>query len=490
MAALLVKNIDALVSCDGDDRVYENVNLYAEDGVIRSIGPETPEADRVIDGRGMLCYPGLVNTHHHLYQVFSRNLPQVQNLELFDWLKQNVKEYANSLDDAQKQMVQSWEATYKQMLGITDTYWDEVNAILSSKDVFLEYMKQSNEYIYASEDERAQMLYQWEEAYDMWRKAQKNDAEYNHGDSGLGDWSGSEYTGSSSGSSGGSGSGSTSTGSTNTSQAEIQANAKKYYVYDGNGKSSGPYSSFSVAESVARQAADLGNGSYVKDGNGNIISRYTSSGDVIDAVSGADSNSGNISTNNSKLPKTGWPSYLNAASSHGYYYKITENGINVDVSDKAYATRELAAEEAKKVLKSGQKYQTKYFLHGGIADFTGPAWLDGTPTEPERILSADQTRDFETLVQIMSDFRNAGVPMDALRGMARWSSIVNVPSSLSHIGGAAYQGNSANIGDIFVNITEAQISDDRDIEVLANIVGEKFVKEIGKQGFNVSRYNF
>ena len=34
----------------------------------------------------MLCYPGLVNTHHHLYQLFSRNLPQVQNMELFDWL--------------------------------------------------------------------------------------------------------------------------------------------------------------------------------------------------------------------------------------------------------------------------------------------------------------------------------------------------------------------------------------------------------------------
>ena len=35
----------------------------------------------------MLCYPGLVNTHHHLYQQFSRNLPQVQDMELFDWLK-------------------------------------------------------------------------------------------------------------------------------------------------------------------------------------------------------------------------------------------------------------------------------------------------------------------------------------------------------------------------------------------------------------------
>ena len=40
----------------------------------------------MIDGSHCWCYPGLVNTHHHLYQVFSRNLPQVQNLELFDWL--------------------------------------------------------------------------------------------------------------------------------------------------------------------------------------------------------------------------------------------------------------------------------------------------------------------------------------------------------------------------------------------------------------------
>lgn len=86
MATLLIKDIDTLVSCDGTDRVYENVSLFAEDGIVRSIGPETPAADRTIDGRGMLCYPGLVNTHHHLYQLFSRNLPQVQGLELFDWL--------------------------------------------------------------------------------------------------------------------------------------------------------------------------------------------------------------------------------------------------------------------------------------------------------------------------------------------------------------------------------------------------------------------
>lgn len=87
MHRLLIQNIKTLVSCDAEDRVYEHVNLYCEDGLIRAIGADTPEADQTIDATHMLCYPGLVNTHHHLYQVFSRNLPQVQNMELFDWLR-------------------------------------------------------------------------------------------------------------------------------------------------------------------------------------------------------------------------------------------------------------------------------------------------------------------------------------------------------------------------------------------------------------------
>ena len=88
MSTLLIRNIRTLVSCDEYDTVYENVDLYAEDGFIRAIGNDLPQqADKTIDARHMLCYPGLVNTHHHLYQIFSRNLPQVQNMELFDWLR-------------------------------------------------------------------------------------------------------------------------------------------------------------------------------------------------------------------------------------------------------------------------------------------------------------------------------------------------------------------------------------------------------------------
>ena len=88
MSDLLIKNIRTLVSCDDADTVHEGVDLYAKDGFIEQIGKNLAvKAEKTIDASHMLCYPGLINTHHHLYQVFSRNLPEVQNMELFDWLK-------------------------------------------------------------------------------------------------------------------------------------------------------------------------------------------------------------------------------------------------------------------------------------------------------------------------------------------------------------------------------------------------------------------
>ncbi len=85
--SLLIKNIKTLVTCDSQDRVREGVNLFIENGLIKNIGTEVFHADEVIDAKDMIVYPGLINTHHHLYQTFTRNLPQVQNMELFDWLK-------------------------------------------------------------------------------------------------------------------------------------------------------------------------------------------------------------------------------------------------------------------------------------------------------------------------------------------------------------------------------------------------------------------
>lgn len=48
----LIKNIDYIVSCDDQDRVYQGASIYIEDGLIKSIGQEQILADQVIDGRG------------------------------------------------------------------------------------------------------------------------------------------------------------------------------------------------------------------------------------------------------------------------------------------------------------------------------------------------------------------------------------------------------------------------------------------------------
>ena len=83
----LLQNARCIVTCDDSDSILRGADLLIQDGVIAAIGRlGKAEADEVIDASRMILYPGLINTHHHLYQYFTRNLRHVQNLELFDWL--------------------------------------------------------------------------------------------------------------------------------------------------------------------------------------------------------------------------------------------------------------------------------------------------------------------------------------------------------------------------------------------------------------------
>lgn len=98
MSSLLVKNALAIVTVDDEDRILKNENILIEDGVITYIGKEARQADREIPADGCFVYPGLINTHNHLYQTFTRNLPQVQKMELFPWLI-TLYEIWKGLDD-------------------------------------------------------------------------------------------------------------------------------------------------------------------------------------------------------------------------------------------------------------------------------------------------------------------------------------------------------------------------------------------------------
>ena len=86
MTSLLVKNADVLVTMDGERREIAGGCLLVEDGVIRSVGPELP-ADEILDASGCVVTPGLVNTHHHLYQSLTRVVPGGQDALLFGWLQ-------------------------------------------------------------------------------------------------------------------------------------------------------------------------------------------------------------------------------------------------------------------------------------------------------------------------------------------------------------------------------------------------------------------
>lgn len=87
---LLVKHADWLVTMDAERREIPDGGLYVEDNCIVAVGPTAalPEtADEVLDLRGHIVLPGLVNTHHHMYQSLTRAVPAAQNAELFGWLR-------------------------------------------------------------------------------------------------------------------------------------------------------------------------------------------------------------------------------------------------------------------------------------------------------------------------------------------------------------------------------------------------------------------
>jgi cytosine/adenosine deaminase-related metal-dependent hydrolase len=89
MTTLLAKNAHVLVTMDETRREITDGALFVRDNVIEAVGPtsELPQtADEVLDLKGHVVLPGLVNTHHHFYQTLTRVVPDAQDKELFDWL--------------------------------------------------------------------------------------------------------------------------------------------------------------------------------------------------------------------------------------------------------------------------------------------------------------------------------------------------------------------------------------------------------------------
>ena len=87
---LLIRDADLVVTVDEQRRELPRASVLVRGRAIEAIGPADAlprEADEVIDARGHIVIPGLVNTHHHMYQSLTRAIPAAQNAELFGWLR-------------------------------------------------------------------------------------------------------------------------------------------------------------------------------------------------------------------------------------------------------------------------------------------------------------------------------------------------------------------------------------------------------------------
>lgn len=90
MTTLLVRNAKIIVTMDDQRRELSDAGLFVRDGFIEQVGPTASlpsTADEVLDLKGHIILPGLVNTHHHFYQTLTRAVPAAQEANLFNWLK-------------------------------------------------------------------------------------------------------------------------------------------------------------------------------------------------------------------------------------------------------------------------------------------------------------------------------------------------------------------------------------------------------------------
>ncbi|HTD05335.1 8-oxoguanine deaminase [Undibacterium sp.] len=95
---LLIRNARVVVTMDDARREIADGAVFVRDNIIEQVGvsadlPHT--ADEVIDAHDHVVIPGLVNTHHHMYQSLTRVIPEAQNGELFNWLTNLYPIWAN-----------------------------------------------------------------------------------------------------------------------------------------------------------------------------------------------------------------------------------------------------------------------------------------------------------------------------------------------------------------------------------------------------------
>ena len=90
MADLLIRNSRMVATVDAQRRELAGGWVAITGNLIEAVGASTdpqPAAARIVDAADCLVTPGLVNSHHHMYQNLTRAYPGMTDKPLFGWLQ-------------------------------------------------------------------------------------------------------------------------------------------------------------------------------------------------------------------------------------------------------------------------------------------------------------------------------------------------------------------------------------------------------------------
>lgn len=378
--------------------------------------------------------------------------------EVVMWLQENNKEYRNSLADAQQQMINSWEDTWKRMHEITDNYWDRIYTLMFSEESYVNYMMETERKLNPKKSEEYFELKEqaYHEQYRDMVNSTKNDpstAEIHDHDIPEVSAKVSELI---------------------DIEGEILGTLKAAPVFKAWHMFEQPYSDKSNGEEIDYKAHDY-------TGWGLVVPVYVEATGEYHESSGDGGGSGGSTGG-------GGGNYEIYQKADGYYaYRQSSTGT-LTKSDAATVTAaKNTLVDTSNAIDSFANSLTKMNFNGstlpssntsavtlprnakgGLVDYTGLAWVDGSFSEPEAFLDAYDT---ESIRMMLDEF-------NYIRKMP----------TMPHLDAIPANSNTVSIGDIHVNLYEAKLNSDADYDEVAKKVGKAFSKELKNNGINLANY--
>lgn len=400
--------------------------------------------------------------------------------KIIEFMQKENEAFMKSLPDAQQQMIQGWEDTWKKANDIVDSNYAMITTILRDKDTYMEYMKNTNRdyrsYLENGDENSMRILETtWSDYYDNYIASIKNDAEIETHEHPIGD--------------------------VISKIDELKENVFQVNII---GISGAPPTAYGFDEDGFRWY-DRSNG------EGYTLNDYAGIGKVAEPAEES-KRSSSSSSKASSNPQTAY--VYGIIDKNGYY---TSNVGTVMASSPEEAQRKANAEAQKRSPgsravftsqttsvntnnassttsksndglsgwdlfgtsdkeKTNEEEKRKNKLgifgpnaNGGLIDYTGLAWVDGSMIRPESFLDSVDT--------------------SLLREMLDTYSYIRTTPYMSNVDTSQYVNNTS-VGDVNITINQAELKSDADIASLAKRVGQAFTKELKVNGISMTGYNF